>query len=416
MGAPYEDADLHHPNHHVRLQAIARASRALKATPGDALADALEPRLVDPHLEVRDAAARVLGDQAAGSPETLARLVAWSAQGDAQARDGRRMQTAALSGLARAGRVATMRGASLEAPRWESAREVARAALGASVADLRYQGVLALLRLGAPDTATLAQVREALDDRDDEVAVLAAELLAQQGDREALARMEPLSRQVSGELRSRVVLAQGELVASCGVEGAARDAVVAALVREAGRLPYGIKACEVLGEVGGAGAREPLGRLAGSWWAHRLINVAAAAALARLGDASGTARVLKALGHRKPDARGLAMEWAGRLRLEGGLERLVTALEDPRDGQSDTAAVALGMWGGEVAVEALFRASRDARPEVRVEVAHGLARAADDVSARDAIAQALERLAQEDPDPDVQHAAQAALERVTRAP
>jgi HEAT repeat protein len=347
--------DLRHPDHRVRLEAVGRAVRDLGGE-HRRLLEVLEPALSDPYPGVRMEAGLALGDSAGEDGDTLERLVAL-----VLAPEGGASRQTCLLGLGRAGLTAP----DLRGERWDAARAAALGVADDPDADMRFQALTALTRLMADGPAVLEMARSRVDDDDPEVVGLAAELLAALGDLTSAGRLVERRASLPKEPRRSVLFA----AAALGGDGLVKD-----LLAETGKLPYALRACEALGRLGDPAAVEPLAALLGRFFTHRFIKVAAAAALARLGDARGSRALGKHLKARRRDMRGFAMEQVGRLGLGAHRDALVEVLRDPRDYHSDTAAVALGELGDEVCLAALRAASEDPRQEVREEVERTLRR------------------------------------------
>lgn len=410
MTPPFED--LKHRDHRVRRAALARAADRLADDPA-ALAALLLPMLGDRFPGARADAALILGDAASapGGGAALEGLVARAADPDPDTAQ------AALLGLGRAGLVA---GEGLEGPQWASPRRAALEAVGSEDADVRFQALTALARLCADGPEVVEAAREALDDEDAEIVGVAAELLAALGDGEAA---EILWRRVDGlprGARLSALLALAHLRSSLEARPSnpgqlpsperaeERGRLVALLLVEARKLPWGLRACDALGLLGAAEAVEPLASLASSFWTHRLIKVAAAEALVRLGDPRGAELLARFLGARRRDMRGLAIERVGALGLGAHRGALIAILRDPRDYHADTAALALGLLGDEEALDALEGALGDLRAEVRAEAAGALA-------ACGRAGERLKRLMNDDPDEGVRRAASGQGARLGRA-
>ncbi len=354
---------LHASDHEARL-AIVEDIEASCREPED-LYDALAESLADPHASVRERVALVLGDAAARDPGVLAHLLRLAQgpgpePGDAALHARKRL--GALHALGRAGLTGLLPEDALEGP-----RSVCAGALEDASSDVRYQAAAALRRLGTT-SAELGRVRVLLGDEDREVAALAAELLSVAGDDESLDGMLALRQRVSGRAWVQVTLAIGDLTSGGGVP-------VAELGKLCRKLPQGLHAIEVLGKNHGAEAQAALRGVASGFFVHRLLRVAAAAALAGQGDARGWASLRGWMGSWHRDARGYAITLCGPMAEDEDLASLIAVLADPRDYHSDTAAIALAAHSGAPRVlAALRRAADDPRAEVREEVADALRR------------------------------------------
>ncbi|MEL6180680.1 MAG: HEAT repeat domain-containing protein [Myxococcota bacterium] len=399
--------DLEHIDHRVRLHAIGRAGRDLSPSDPERLLALMRPRFADPHAQVRWAAALALGDAAAYHPQlVLTALADWAqtaAGGDD--RDNRRAHIAVLAALGRAGRRLAGVPRRELGEGWSRACSAALEACGAPGADTRFQAVAALVRLEASDARAHTEALARLDDDDPEVVAAAAEWLIGFGDATVLPSLERAHQRLEGSKAGpQILLALAELLAVASRSGEGepwmelKARVRRSLVAEAGSLPHGLRACEALVVLGDDSVIAPLERVQRGWFTHRLIRVATAAVLASLGHAQGLEALRRALSHRKVDARGYAIEWAGRLGTPVLLPELLTILNRTRDYHSDTAAYALGLLGPPHATDGLLSALDDPRAEVRVEAAraldrHGLA------------AERLAALATDDPSADVRAAA-----------
>jgi HEAT repeat protein len=301
-----------------------------------------------------------LGRAAAGDEA----LLRWLAQQAAP--QGGPRAVAALAGLAEAGRASSGR----EGEAWVAAREAVVGCLESRDSDARFQATAALASVGMEPARARALWLTRIYEDDAEVASEAARGLASLGE---LGCADEIARawraRLPREDRAQVLLAAASLGAGLRDE---RAAVLAGLERHAAAMPLGLEACAALGALGAREAAPMLGKLARGWFTHRLLRVAASAALAQLGDPDGVKLLEAWFSSHHKDARGYAMERAGALGLTALRPRLLTALRDPRDYHSDTAAVALAALGGDEARAALQAAASDPRPEVRAEVARAL--------------------------------------------
>jgi hypothetical protein len=264
---------------------------------------------------------------------------------------------------------------------------------------LRFHAVSALHRLDPTGSEIAERVLELIDDPDDDIALLAADMAASMVIPEAAERLQRL-RARGAETARGGLLAMGRLLAGApeAIDGAQRAQLVADLEKVARRVPEGLEACEVLGALADDDARRVLRAVADGWFVHRLVRVGAAAALAVAGDAAGADRLGRALGSWRRDARGYAIELVGRHGLEAFADRLTAIASSRRDYHSDTAVIALAALGA--APEVLEGFATDPRPEVRLEAVRALA-------ARDPSNALLRSLAADDPDAEVRLAAAA---------
>ena len=398
-GAAMNSPGLHAADHNVRLAAVRAV--ADESIPPEELLERLGESLADPHGAVRECAALILGESCAEDPALLSSLTGLVEPAEGDDRFRIRQRLGALHALGRAGLVGAIPGPALAAPRAACLR-----ALGDESADVRYQAIAALRRLGLEEGHEKG-LRAVLADADPEVAALAAELLADLADEGALEPMYHLMGRARGRARVQVIVALGHLMArvQC-TDDARRDEVVTHLSKVARRIPEGMGAIQALGLLGSPGAHAALVRLARGWFVHRLLRVAAASALAELGDAEGWQQLRGWMHSRHEDARGYAMALCGPVAEPADVAVLIEALKDPADYHSDSAAAALvHHMATPKVMDALVRAAADTRQGVRLEVARALAQAPAESDALRAL--------QQDDDPDVREAAGRAPSRET---
>ncbi len=356
-----DQAELTHPYHVARLSAVEAWAQEASSSPW-AVWRALEVALDDPHRGVREAAALAVASASLHEEGVLSAVASLSVEGSA------RRRLACLFALEQAGRQAT----TLEGAGWEAAREAALAAAGAGEGALRYQGLTAAHALGAQGPGAVAAARAALAGRDGGAAAAAVELLAALGEVALLGEVEAAVGRLRGDEAARATAAWAELARQRPSGAAVPAALLARLQEGSGRLPHGLRLCEALGALGGAEAAACLRGRATGWLTHRLIQAAAAGALVRMGAPEGPGLLRRLMQHRREDARGLAIEQAGRWGGEGFVEELASILRAPQDYHADPAALARGWIDAPSARAALEAAREDPRAEVRAEVRRAL--------------------------------------------
>ncbi len=121
-------------------------------------------------------------------------------------------------------------------------------------------------------------------------------------------------------------------------------------------------------------AFEPVQKLFRKFFISGYDRTGAAGVLARLGDEEARSWLVRRVGKRRGDDRGLAIEIAGELRLMGAIDALVETLRDRTDDFRGAAARALGMMGDERLREMLVAllSAEDEDPETRKDAAEGL--------------------------------------------
>jgi HEAT repeat protein len=134
------------------------------------------------------------------------------------------------------------------------------------------------------------------------------------------------------------------------------------------------EAMSALMALGDAGALPELGRLFEEESLGEFDRTAAAAALARLGDARGAAHLVSRI-ESGGDDRPIATEWAGRLGLQEAVPALTEVAESEGDVAQGAAIRALGRLRAPGAEERLLRiaGAGDAAEDLRMDAAEGLA-------------------------------------------
>jgi len=387
--------DLYHPYHVVRLGAIAALAEELGAEPLR-LFDLLRPSLADPHRGVRDAVAHALAHASLASAEVLLALLD-AARVGTEAPEGRRARLGSLFAI----ELAARQSPALDTAPFDTARTELIPLVDHALTHVRFQAFSALEALGTRSDDYTARALAHLQDTDEEVVAVAAEALARCGRTDAIEPLAAATARLHSDPLARASVALSELAAGVTDAEAILQPLRHQLVAQSRRIPHGLRACEALGALGGADAQAHLRKLARSWFVHRLVRVAAAAGLARSGSPEGVELLATLLRHRRRDARGYAIELAGRWGGAALVQPLVAILQSPRDYHSDTAALALALTCAPEADAALLTAAEDPRPDVRLEVARALRQ-------RNIGADVLQRLIDHDPDPEVKLAARAA--------
>lgn len=294
--------DIEHADARVRIQ----AAEALGAVGGadpverDAAAAALRARLGDRSPDVRYVAALGLGElkDATAVPLVLDRL---EEESDPLARQ------ALLIALGNIGD--------------RTAAPAVHAALAEGSADVRFQATSVLVQLD-PEAAG-PPLRGALEDPDAEVRGAAAAAL---GDLGAAAYADALTELLEDPVPSVALEAALALARGADRRG------TAVLVEALGRSDVHLLAAEGLYRAPDPGASASLRAALSRWFAPDLLKVWAAAALARLGDATGRAALVRLLRKREPMVRGLAIQLLGEAGAPWATEAL-TAFGQTRAGR-----------------------------------------------------------------------------------
>lgn len=224
-------------------------------------------------------------------------------------------------------------------------------------ADIRYQALVTLFSLDASDERLEPLAMQAYDDRDDEVAMIAAQAASARGWTHHLDAMIKRRESLRGELRLQFTLAIAELLPEGErpelVEGIMEElemgvanektsaACASALVDVARRHNLVARATHTL--------RKELDR----WFLHPLLKVEAAAQLTRLGDSRGLDFLSNSFDSRRKDARGYAIDVAGKFKLGALYGRVARVAQDASDYHCDTAILALSNYNTQEARELL---------------------------------------------------------------
>ena len=242
-------------------------------------------------------------------------------------------------------------------------------------ADIRYQAFVTLFALDASDERLEP---EAYGDRDDEVAMIAAQIASARGWKQHLDAMIERRESLRGEVKLQFTLAIAEMLPEGErpdvIEGMLEElemgvanektsaACAAALVDVATRHGHINRATQTL--------RKELDR----WFLHPLLKVEAAAQLTRLGDSRGLDFLSSSFDSRRKDARGYAIDVAGKLQLGALYGRVARVASDATDYHSDTAILALANYDTSEARELLEElATNHTDPELRALAKRALA-------------------------------------------
>lgn len=244
----------------------------------------------------------------------------------------------------------------------DQASELLLRAFESDDAGVRYHAILALHRNADP--ATLHEVAEAgLNDLDDGVAVVAAQLVAEYEWDDLIGRVLDVYERLDGTDQLQIAIALSELLDPTGVPEGMVDALIDGLRNE----KTVAASCKALARLKPAKAIGPLRKAMNTMrpLAHPLNKVEAAAALVALGDEDGTRFLEKMLDGRRKDTRGYAIE----LIVELGLEQYRDQIESiarSDDYHADTAVLALKTFGDSRAFDLLHDIARThPDPEIR---------------------------------------------------
>lgn len=224
-------------------------------------------------------------------------------------------------------------------------------------ADIRYQALVTLFSLDVADERLDPIAMQAYSDRDDEVAMIAAQAASARNWTHHLDAVIERRESLRGELRLQFTLTIVELLAEGerpelidGIleeleQGVANEktsaACASALVDVAQRHGHVARATQTL--------RKELDR----WFLHPLLKVEAAAQLTRLGDSRGLDFLSTSFDSRRKDARGYAIDVAGKLKLGALYGRVARVARDASDYHCDTAILALSNYNTPEARELL---------------------------------------------------------------
>lgn len=181
----------------------------------------------------------------------------------------------------------------------------------------------------------------------------------------------PLLRKLVGDPEFGVRFWAAVALSEAG-EAAGYDVLVEGLSTQYTRF----EALQGLRRLGDRRAEAPVRKVFGKWFLPALDRIAAAGVLASFGDAEAKERLLKELGRRRSDVRGLAMEVVGELKLPEAAAALEAIFRDPDDPDRGSAAIALGAMRQEGRLEEFVARLRDesAEVEVRCDLAWALQR------------------------------------------
>jgi HEAT repeat protein len=175
-------------------------------------------------------------------------------------------------------------------------------ALRSGAPDVRFQAALSLAQIDP--AAAVAPLRRALRDEDGEVRGNAAAALAEVEDHASAGQIAALLDDPSPGARFEAAVALARL-------GDARGAEVLAAHLDDRELRF--VAAEHLSRCPSAAVRPALQRLLGRWLVPPVLKVWAAAALVRLGDDVGRAKLLELIASRRLMTRGLCIQVMGEL-------------------------------------------------------------------------------------------------------
>ncbi len=284
--------DLKHPDPRVR----AVAASALGSAPPERAAEAasgLRGALDDGRPDVRYAAALSLGELGDGA--AVDRLVHMLEDRDIMPR-----QAAAIS-LGKIGDRAAV--------------QPLIGALASGPPDVRFQAVASLVELDG--ARALAPLMAALEDRDPEVRGSAAAGLGDLEAHEAADAIAVLLADPLESVRVEAAYALGRLRDPRGLP---------ALLPLTTHRDFGFMVCELLGKLGDPEAVEALERAQGRIFLHPFVRLRAAASLVRLGRETSRAFLLGRCKSWRSDVRGLALELLGEVGGRGAREVLLDAL------------------------------------------------------------------------------------------
>ena len=147
------------------------------------------------------------------------------------------------------------------------------------------------------------------------------------------------------------------------------------------------RAGAALAQLGDAAAIGKLKQVFQGWFIPPFDRTQLAGALAKLGDATGTAHLFKRAGKRWSLDRAMAIELLGEVKAEGARARLLEVLHDPKDTCRGAAGRGLGLLGDLTVEPELLKALDHGAlsDDDRLDVAEGLLRL-DSPGARDFVA------------------------------
>jgi HEAT repeat protein len=339
-------ADIANPE--TRLQEL---EYRIEHDEGRSLLEALLGRLDDPRPEIRQTATATLqdrvGDTVAGiaaallhqPPEEIERILSmFNLEVDLQPNP--LVRQAACTILQNHGS--------------DESRQALVLAANDESADVRFRALLSLSRrpdAGGEELERVAASR--LQDSDEEVAGVAAELLAREGlvdYADGIAAVWKRIEAPGAHLQFAIALAELHGDHGAELDREVLEAVAERLTDALGDEETGTAAIRSLVDLGPEYAIGPLRNLLDRWFVHPLLRVEAAAGLVELDDARGFEEIEDALGHRRKDARGYAIRAVGRHGIDAHLQELVEVANG--DGyHNETALLALVEWGSPEALD-----------------------------------------------------------------
>lgn len=294
--------------------------------------------LADPYPPARHVAARLLGEHLDDVvQQTLLSLLAGEVVQGAPAPEApvRHAAALALGGAEEAAAVEAGLAQATEDPE----------------ADVRYQALVTLFSIDASDEVLRGCAARGLDDSDDEVVIVAAQITAARQYAENFTGLVARRRRMRGVNRTHLALSLAEMIArdpglATGelvedlftdlTDALRREETVAAasdaLVTLAANPTFRVR------------VQQALRGLLGRWSLHPILRVQVAGALARLEDPEGAAYLKKSMTSRNKGAKGYTIELAGRIGLDefyDEIERLAGSL----DYHNETALLALQAYG-----------------------------------------------------------------------
>ncbi len=210
-------------------------------------------------------------------------------------------------------------------------------------------------------------------------------LIRHVGDKDPRTRVEAVGRLADLALpTSRAAFAQAledeshfaRFEAARGMAALQHSAGLEALVEALDDDELRFRAAAALAELGNKDAVPPLKKQLDRFFLGAFDRTQIAAALAKLGDASGAEHLFKRAARKWSADRAMAIELLGEVKAPGARLRLEAMLADPKDTCRGAAARGLGRLGDAAAIPALERALDDPKgdDDFRLDVAEGLCR------------------------------------------
>lgn len=229
--------------------------------------------------------------------------------------------------------------------RTPSLSQVGRDALVGLLADrdevVRYHTMLASF-VALEEESLRDAVAIALSDDDPAVVVVGAQIAAHIGWSVAIPKLKSRRGQLRWEDRMHLTLALAEFGPL--LEHETLQSVVDDLLEGLENRQTFAASAKALGELAPPRAIEPLRKAAQRFFAHPLLKVEAAAALAKMGDEFGIEQIGKTLNSRRRDTRGYALQLVGEFKSGAYRAELERVARDPDDWHADTAVLALANW------------------------------------------------------------------------